>query len=63
MRFREFKINLEVNLFQNDIADLKDYPKFGSRGFIDVAYNSAAESITLLKTQNAVLPLNKSEKY
>jgi beta-glucosidase len=33
------------------------------RGFIDVAYNSAAESITLLKTQNAVLPLNKSEKY
>jgi beta-glucosidase len=30
--------------------------------FIDVAYNSAAESITLLKKTHAVLPLNKSEK-
>jgi beta-glucosidase len=42
-------MKFEVNLFQNDIADLKDYPKFGSQEFIDVAYNSAAESITLLK--------------
>jgi beta-glucosidase len=29
--------------------------------FIDVAYNSA-ESITLLKNTNAVLPLNKKRK-
>jgi beta-glucosidase len=36
------------NLFQNNI-DLKDYPKFGSQEFIDIAYNAAAESITLLK--------------
>jgi beta-glucosidase len=41
-------MKFEVNLFQNVIADLKDYPKFVSQ-FIDVAYNSAAESITLLK--------------
>jgi beta-glucosidase len=59
---RILKMKVEVNLFQNDIANLKDYPKFGSKEFIDVAYNSAAKSITLLKNTNAVLPLDKSEK-
>jgi beta-glucosidase len=42
-------MKFELNLFQNNIADLKDYPKFGSQEFIDIAYNAAAESITLLK--------------
>lgn len=59
---RILKMKFEVNLFQNNLADLKDYPKFGSQEFIDVAYNSAAESITLLKNKNEILPLNKSEK-
>jgi beta-glucosidase len=45
---RILRMKFEVNLFQNNSADLKDYPKFGSQ-FIDVAYNAAAESITLLK--------------
>jgi beta-glucosidase len=59
---RILKMKFELNLFQTAIANLKDYPKFGSQEFIDVAYNAAAESITLLKNNNAVLPLNKSEK-
>lgn len=59
---RILKMKFEVNLFQHNIADLKDYPKFGSQEFIDVAYNAAAESITLLKNSKAILPLNKSEK-
>ena len=59
---RILRMKFEVNLFQNNIADLKDYPKFGSQEFIDVAYNAAAESITLLKNNDAVLPLSKSEK-
>lgn len=59
---RILKMKFEVNLFQNNIADLKDYPKFGSQEFIDVAYNAAAESITLLKNSKTILPLNKSEK-
>jgi beta-glucosidase len=59
---RILKMKFEVNLFQNNIADLKDYPKFGSPEFIDVAYNAAAESITLLKNKNGVLPLNKEEE-
>jgi beta-glucosidase len=59
---RILKMKFELNLFQNNIADLKDYPKFGSQEFIDIAYNAAAESITLLKNSNAILPLNKDEK-
>lgn len=59
---RILRMKFEVNLFQNNIADLKDYPKFGSQEFIDVAYNAATESITLLKNNDAVLPLSKSEK-
>jgi beta-glucosidase len=55
-------MKFELNLFQNNIADLKDYPKFGSQEFIDIAYNAAAESITK-KNSNAILPLNKDEKY
>jgi beta-glucosidase len=59
---RILRMKFEVNLFQNNSADLKDYPKFGSQEFIDVAYNAAAESITLLKNTASVLPLNKTEK-
>ncbi len=58
---RILKMKFELNLFQNTVANLKDYPKFGSQEFIDAAYNAAAESITLLKN-NAVLPLNKTDK-
>jgi beta-glucosidase len=59
---RILKMKFELNLFQTTVANLKDYPKFGSQEFIDVAYNAAAESITLLKNNNAILPLNKNEK-
>lgn len=59
---RILKMKFELNLFQTTVANLKDYTKFGSQEFIDVAYNAAAESITLLKNNNAVLPLNKSDK-
>lgn len=59
---RILKMKFELNLFQNTVANLNDYPKFGSKEFIDVAYNAAAESITLLKNKEAILPLNKTEK-
>jgi beta-glucosidase len=59
---RILKMKFELNLFQTTVANLKDYPKFGSQEFIDVAYNAAAESITLLKNNNSILPLNKNEK-
>lgn len=59
---RILKMKMELNLFQNRVANLKDYPKFGSQEFIDIAYDAAAESITLLKNANGILPLDKNEK-
>ncbi|RUT70999.1 beta-glucosidase [Flavobacterium cupreum] len=59
---RILRMKFELNLFQNTVANLKDYPKFGSAEHIQEAYKTAAESITLLKNKEAVLPLNKSEK-
>jgi beta-glucosidase len=55
-------MKFELNLFQNTVANLKDYPKFGSAEHIQEAYKTAAESITLLKNNDALLPLNKNEK-
>jgi beta-glucosidase-like glycosyl hydrolase len=54
-------MKLELNLFEGIIANSKDYPKFGSQEFIKTAYNAAAESITLLKNKNTILPLSKNE--
>lgn len=59
---RILKMKFELNLFQSTVANLNDYPKFGSQEFINVAYDAAAESITLLKNNDAVLPLNKTDK-
>lgn len=59
---RILRMKFELNLFQNAVANLKDYPKFGSPEHIQEAYKTAAESITLLKNTAAVLPLNKNEK-
>jgi len=59
---RILKMKFELNLFQNTVADLKDYPKFGSAEHIEEAYKTAAESITLLKNNASVLPLSKNEK-
>jgi len=59
---RILRMKFELNLFQNTVANLKDYPKFGSAEHIQEAYKTAAESITLLKNNDALLPLNKNEK-
>lgn len=59
---RILKMKFELNLFQNTVANLKDYPKFGAAEHIEEAYKTASESITLLKNENAVLPLDKKEK-
>lgn len=59
---RILRMKFELNLFQNTVANLKDYPKFGSAEHIQEAYKTAAESITLLKNNDAILPLNKNEK-
>ena len=55
-------VKYELNLFDKPTTNPKDYPKFGSKSFESAAYQTAAESITLLKNTDAALPLSKSAK-
>lgn len=59
---RILKLKIELGLFENTVANLADYPKFGQQSYIDAAYNTAAESITLLKNKDALLPLKPNQK-
>jgi beta-glucosidase len=55
-------VKYELNLFEKPTTNPKDYPKFGSKEFEQAAYQTAAESITLLKNTDQVLPLAKGTK-
>jgi beta-glucosidase len=59
---RILRVKYEIGLFETPLTYLKDYPKFGSAAFEQEAYNMAAESITLLKNTNNVLPLRANGK-
>ncbi|MDQ8004256.1 MAG: glycoside hydrolase family 3 N-terminal domain-containing protein [Pedobacter sp.] len=55
-------LKYKLGLFEKAVYDLKQYPKFGSKEFEQAAYQSAAESITLLKNKGDILPLKKGIK-
>lgn len=59
---RILRVKEELNLFKTPMTYLKDYPKFGSEEFQKASYNTAAESITLLKNENNILPISKTSK-
>lgn len=59
---RILKVKLALNLFETPVTHYKDYPKFGSKEFEKAAYDMAAESITLLKNEENILPLKKNIK-
>src|SRR5829696_831748 len=59
---RILRVKYELALFETPVTYVKDYPKFGSAEFEKAAYNTAAESITLLKNTNNTLPLKKNAK-
>lgn len=59
---RILKVKFAAGLFTRPNTDYHDYPKFGSKEFEQAAYNTAAESITLLKNNDNVLPLKKGVK-
>tara|TARA_B110000858_G_scaffold56282_1_gene65450 strand:- start:778 stop:3189 length:2412 start_codon:yes stop_codon:yes gene_type:complete len=56
------KLKFELGLFKNPVTNYQDYPKFGSEESNRLAYESASESITLLKNTNSILPLKKGSK-
>jgi len=55
-------VKFATGLFEKPTTNPKDYPKFASKEFQTAAYNTAAESITLLKNTNNILPLKKGMK-
>ncbi|MGN7988517.1 glycoside hydrolase family 3 N-terminal domain-containing protein [Pedobacter sp. 22226] len=55
-------VKFATGLFEKPTTNPKDYPKFASKEFQTAAYNTAAESITLLKNTNNILPLKKGIK-
>ena len=55
-------LKYKLGLFEKAVHDFKNYPKFGSKEFEQAAYQTAAESITLLKNKDNVLPLKKGLK-
>ncbi|WP_316823604.1 glycoside hydrolase family 3 N-terminal domain-containing protein [Pedobacter gandavensis] len=55
-------VKYELNLFEKPTTNPKDYPKFASKEFEHAAYQTAAESITLLKNTDQILPLAKGNK-
>lgn len=59
---RILKVKLALNLFETPVTHYSDYPKFGSEEFEKAAYDMAAESITLLKNEDQLLPLQKNVK-
>jgi len=58
---RILNLKYKLGLFESE-QELVQYPKFGSADFQKAAYNTAAEAITLLKNDQAILPLKKGQK-
>jgi len=59
---RILTVKFELDLFNKPNTFLEDYPKFGSKAFQQSAYQVAAESITLLKNKDNVLPLKEGSR-
>ena len=59
---RILRVKYELGLFEIPVTNVSNYPKFGSTEFAKASYNTAAESITLLKNANNTLPIRANAK-
>ncbi|GAA3516484.1 glycoside hydrolase family 3 N-terminal domain-containing protein [Aquimarina addita] len=59
---RILRMKYELDLFRTAVTDPVDYPDFGSDSSIALSYIAASESITLLKNNEDILPLEKGKK-
>ncbi|MFT5860755.1 MAG: beta-glucosidase [Flavobacteriaceae bacterium] len=59
---RILRVKMMAGLYEKGMNQLKKYPDFGSDSFKDLALESALESITLLKNEDATLPLASTKK-
>ncbi len=55
---RVLRLKFELGLFDTPDTKLEDYPDFACEAFRKASYEAASESITLLKNDRALLPLN-----
>ena len=56
------KLKFELDLFENPSTSPSEYNDFASEEFQGMAYQSAAEAITLLKNNDNILPLERDKK-
>jgi beta-glucosidase len=59
---RILRVKYHLDLFENPIHNSSVYSEFGSKEYATAAYNAASESVTLLKNNNGILPLNSENK-
>ncbi|HEY1113183.1 MAG TPA: glycoside hydrolase family 3 N-terminal domain-containing protein [Chitinophagaceae bacterium] len=59
---RVLRVKYELDLFTTPVTTVASYPKFGSKEFEQAAYQTAAESVTLLKNNANTLPIRKNER-
>lgn len=59
---RILRVKFESGIFETPVTNRKDYPKLASAEFTKASYNTAVESITLLKNEKNVLPLKPNAK-
>lgn len=59
---RILRVKYELNLFSTPYTISNEYPDFASAEFQQAGYDAAAESITLLKNKNKLLPISTKSK-
>lgn len=59
---RILKLKIRLGLFVTPVTHYQDYPDFASEKHEKMAYEAAAEAITLLKNENDILPLQQGVK-
>lgn len=59
---RILRVKYMSGLFENTHFSKDDYPMFGDDSSVKKSYQAASESMTLLKNQDALLPLSKKAK-
>jgi beta-glucosidase len=55
-------VKLKLGLFERPVTDFDAYPLFGGPEHAQLAYDGACESITLLRNDDGILPLNSDQR-
>lgn len=59
---RILRVKFQLGLFENAYHPDQDYSSFGSEEYAELSFQAALECITLLKNDNAALPLSREKR-